>query len=340
MALVDYASDDESQSDPVATDAEKAADAGTARPSQPAKKRKTSHCSEDKKTTVAAPLPPLPSSFHDLYASAVRVSTVDDPTLHQGRKRQIPHVAGNWPTHLYVEWHPTSTQHALLTSLLDSLQARMRSDPSLSSTDTKLSSFLTSDLGAPLPLHISLSRPIVLSTAQKDSFLAQLREAVFSSGISPFVLTPRALEWHRTSESARSFLVLRISAHEEDSEEEKEGNPQLGALLKRCNDTVKAFGQPTLYAFRGKGIDDAFHISIAWSFAEPKAQIRKLSEDVFTAAECRDAVRAMSVIVDGVKAKIGNVVTHVSLPTWFQGPEGFRRKQHCGYTHVFSNGLK
>lgn len=53
--------------------------------------------------TPAPSLPPLPASFHNLYASSTRVSVQDDPNLHCGRVRVIPHVEGNWPTHLYLE---------------------------------------------------------------------------------------------------------------------------------------------------------------------------------------------------------------------------------------------
>lgn len=85
MALVDYPSSDEDEKDHAAS------------PPTPnaTQKRKRDESSSD--------LPPLPSKFHDLYASTTRVSTRDDPSLHGGRKRITPHVDGNWPTHLYIE---------------------------------------------------------------------------------------------------------------------------------------------------------------------------------------------------------------------------------------------
>jgi hypothetical protein len=52
-------------------------------------------------------------------------------------------------------------------------------------TNVKIHSFLTSDLGAPLPLHISLSRPIGFATQQKEDFVTSLDRAIKTSGIRP-----------------------------------------------------------------------------------------------------------------------------------------------------------
>lgn len=51
----------------------------------------------------AQDLPPLPALFHTLYPTAPRRSTTDDPSLHDNRQRQIPHLPGYYPTHAYLE---------------------------------------------------------------------------------------------------------------------------------------------------------------------------------------------------------------------------------------------
>ncbi|TRX94929.1 hypothetical protein FHL15_004014 [Xylaria flabelliformis] len=356
MGLVDYSSDSSESDEPAGPRT---------------KKQKISENQTTNNSIAKSELPPLPSAFHDLYASTVRVSASDDPALHQGRKRVNPHKVGNWPSHLYIEWHPTPTERTILTTLLSNLQSSLTSSITAPITIT---SFLTSDLGTPQPLHISLSRPIVLSTSQKDTFQADLESSIRSSGIAPFELAPVGVEWHRTAESARSFLVLRVGSTKKGEDHGK--NPQLAALLRRANAVVTAFGQPALYAFarssdnnnnntpknprnRNEGtgveVDHAFHVSIAWSFAEPSVEIRRLTEETFNSANrwcmtsppgddgdegkssrgggskekadegslrtamtttttIKDAISAMCVHVDGIKAKIGNVVTHVPLP--------------------------
>lgn len=93
MGLVDYSDSEDSQE---ATLESKTKIANTA-----LKRKRTQSASSD--------LPPLPDSFHDLYASTVRVSNQDDPELHEGRQRLVPHVEGNWPSHIYIECRSFST---------------------------------------------------------------------------------------------------------------------------------------------------------------------------------------------------------------------------------------
>ena len=50
-----------------------------------------------------------------------------------------------------------------------------------------LYSLLSSDLGAELPLHISLSRSLALAISQRQPFIDLLAEAVAGSGIRPYV---------------------------------------------------------------------------------------------------------------------------------------------------------
>lgn len=295
MGLVDYSSSSSSSPSPSPS------------PSSSEEQVRTKHSPARKKRKLSStkppssPLPPLPASFHDLYASTVRTTTNDDPSLHQGRRRLIPHVAGNWPSHIYVEWHPTAQQHALLTGLLDDLRSTRSSlsndddggllslsSSSSSETANSITSFLTSDLGSPLPLHISLSRPIVLRTEERDAFLEQITDALRgwhpsgSNSKRSFDLGVHELSWHRSPDSDRSFLVLRVRSSNivsssptantstrnggDDDDDPADGrnlppssprgepiiiNPELETLLNRCNNVVAQYGQPRLYS-RGR----------------------------------------------------------------------------------------
>ena len=258
---------------------------------------------------LSSALPPLPPSFYDLYASTVRTATADLPSLHQGRRRTIPHKDGNWPSHIYLEWHPSSSQHQLLQSLLAALARELDQ-----LTGHDLTGFLTSELGAPQPLHVSLSRPFVLRTDEKDAFLDRLIRDTARSRVPAFALACYDLAWHRSPDSERSFLVLRVRGP-------SGANDELSALLRACNRLVASFGQPELYASRASGHDktncasDAFHVSLAWSFIPPTAELSQKTARVFARPEFRDAILShISIPVDGVKVKIGNVVTNVALP--------------------------
>lgn len=152
----------------------------------------------------ASSLPPLPASFHNLYASSTRVSVQDDPSLHGGRTRVIPHVEGNWPTHLYLEcecWafvscdsykeltstgYPRKDELSLLADIIS--QCGNVSDGKVPDEKSPtVHSLLHSDLGAQLPLHISLSRPVILRTEQRVLFTEALQKAIHDSHISSYV---------------------------------------------------------------------------------------------------------------------------------------------------------
>ena len=93
MALVDYPDSDDAMSD---DDADYTATETSLRGDRLKRKRSVEEAQPQE-------LPPLPEAFHDLYASNVRISKTDDPSLHGGRQRQAPHVEGQWPTHVYIE---------------------------------------------------------------------------------------------------------------------------------------------------------------------------------------------------------------------------------------------
>jgi hypothetical protein len=93
MVLVDYP---DSESDEDNNQDNSIPSTPPARSLNSALKRKHSEADQDE-------LPPLPGAFHDLYSTNARVSTSDNPSLHGGRKRAMPHVQGNWPSHVYLE---------------------------------------------------------------------------------------------------------------------------------------------------------------------------------------------------------------------------------------------
>ncbi|EEY21285.1 conserved hypothetical protein [Verticillium alfalfae VaMs.102] len=286
MALVDYSSD----SSVVTADSEIAP--------PPAKKQRSGGGPDGKVGEASHPtasdLPPLPESFHDLYASSVR------------------------------QRHPTIEQHALLVEFLDAAQKQL-------GTTHRLHSFLTSDLNAPLPLHISLSKSLSLTTANKDGFLDALTSSLRTTSAAvkgPFAVSPSGLAFYKSPDSDRAFLVLRVADPKAKPPiPGTSANPQLRELLRRCNIVASSRGLPTLYASRdqveaaseGKAdaetdalVDHAFHVSIAWTFALPDEEMCIRTYRIFRAPSFKK-LRNWEVRVSGVKVKIGNVVTHLLL---------------------------
>lgn len=279
----------------------------------PGGKKRKAEDSEIARSRPQPPPPPLPPSFHSLYATSARSSTVDDPTLHGGRTRQIPHVVGNWPTHIYLEWYPSKDELILLDHVIEKAGQFIRKQ----NTSLKgiVHSFLHSELGAQLPLHISLSAPLVLKTEQKDPFRDSIGRKVAQSHVKSFVVGMTSLDWVANHDGSRFFLVLKLTRPEND---------ELNKLLSLCNESAQQLGLPSLYNDSSNKLSegrsgarirpvvsdrsDAFHISIAWTLEEPNQQARGHLVDLE-----RDRLQALQVSFSLLKLKIGNVANDIPL---------------------------
>ncbi|KAI4157876.1 MAG: hypothetical protein LQ342_007942 [Letrouitia transgressa] len=321
-ALVDYPDSDESDS-PAATgsDANKSPENGKGRLEPPSF------------------LPPLPEAFHNLYASKSRTSNQDDPSLHEGRQRHIPHVEGNWPTHVYIEWHPSKTESDLLFNLL------AKADDG-TTPKQQIRSSLMSELGSEQPLHISLSLSLTLKTHERQSFIDALTTEVINTGVRPFDIRLANLDWAANYDRTRWFLVLQAL---------QPSNDELNRLLQASNSVAERFGQLALYsntgvsgqhpvlthelkhlagkekltevknpAFQGSLPHktsnsesytslNRFHISIGWTLEQPPISRREQVRAIGSIE-----ISKLGIHVDAVKVKEGNTVHSISLTSMIQ----------------------
>jgi len=185
---------------------------------------------------------------------------------------------------------------------------------------------LQSELGASLPLHVSLSRTLQINTDSREPFLGSLSVAVRRSAVRAFNFEFQNLKWVSNFERNRWFLVLGIK---------KSALNELNRLLQACNDATQYSGHPGLYT---GGVGDGpkeshdsndgpkrrkvdknepqshdysqyFHVSIAWNLAEPDPEWVALVQDIDTSK----FVQAPETAFDAVKVRIGNTVHNIAL---------------------------
>lgn len=197
----------------------------------------------------------------------------------------------------------------------------------LSDNPKQVQSLLQSALSAPLPLHISLSRSLVLQTPQRDAFLDAIASHLLASGVRPFTVRFGSLKWVPNFERTRWFLVTGLERPDQD---------ELNRLLNACNDTARSFGLGALYErdefcaesarsaaghkqkSNSKDGDrsDRFHISLAWTLEAPSAEyIDPLSDPQIARFVQESITDSLSVKFDVVKVKIGNAVHSLKLNT-------------------------
>lgn len=185
---------------------------------------------------------------------------------------------------------------------------------------------LESDLGAPLPLHVSLSRTLQIKTEDRDAFLESLRSCLRKAAVHSFHFKFRNLKWVPNFERNRWFLVLGI---------EKPAHNELNRLLGACNEATGRYGHPGLYIGgpgdgpmenksvhdgpkrrkseqeEGENIDHSehFHVSIAWNLEEPHPELIPLISSIDVSKHVQSPQAAFEV----AKARVGNMVHNIDL---------------------------
>ena len=177
--------------------------------------------------------------------------------------------------------------------------------------DANVHSFLRSNLGVQLPLHISLSAPLVLETEQKDAFQQAVKDAIRDPGVRSFIVSPVSVDWVPNSDKSRYFLVLKLT---------RPPNNDLNKLLRACNACARRYKlqelyqaaepelSPNLETRTTESKDNPFHISIAWTLYKPSVSATDALKQALP-AELTEA----SIAFDTVKLKIGNVIYDLPL---------------------------
>ena len=131
---------------------------------------------------------------------------MDDPALHQGRRRTTPHVEGQFAAHVYVP--VIISKKSRLFKLLSRIFLTAREDvPILQPVG-----FTVTDAGTPredsevdepgyVELHVSLTRPTYLRAHQREEFKRAMKAAAKSR--------VQSVQLHNNSER-KSCLPLMI----------------------------------------------------------------------------------------------------------------------------------
>ena len=130
---------------------------------------------------------------------------------------------------------PSAELHALLNAIV--IKA--------TSQKSQLKSLLFTEFGNVAPLHVSLSRPLVLWTDEKEDFLDkftssvqgvryQLYNSTSGSRLAPFEVSVADVECFVNHESTRQFLVLKLNMSPEVRPSKSQANDEVECPCCYC----------------------------------------------------------------------------------------------------------
>ncbi|KAG0145104.1 hypothetical protein CROQUDRAFT_723603 [Cronartium quercuum f. sp. fusiforme G11] len=232
------------------------------------------------------PPPCFSSTTTSSKPRTARPCPIDDPTLHQGRKRSKPHVEGDWPTHIYLSLEIPDEVKKLIDKVVEQLPQDTRKWHSLMITqDNKL--------------HLSLSRPLTLKAHQRQTFRSSLTHAISKAGHVKFHFARFCSLVN--DDRSREFLALEVGS----------GHSTLKELIERINWVLSSF---CLEEYYSKPI---FHSSLCWRSmkdeVDEKLIIKESILQELNEIKDLDLLRSLEWVIEEVKLVIGKSVWSMEL---------------------------
>ncbi|EGN98121.1 hypothetical protein SERLA73DRAFT_91348 [Serpula lacrymans var. lacrymans S7.3] len=219
-----------------------------------------SYESSDDENTAKEPVPKkrkLPA----LTPSLVVPAPIDNPVLHQGRIRTVPHVDGQYAAYIYVPLilEPTNPLNLLIEDALNYTKQVVPSSYEIGIQDLRENVSTHHTPGTVLhhrEFHISLSRPIFLRAHQRDELKRAIKTIAMNH--SPFEASFAMFTELTNDERTRTFLTAEVGA----------GHQELRSMSQALTPVLKAIRQKEFY------VEPRFHASIAWALlASPSAPV-------------------------------------------------------------------
>ncbi|EIN03666.1 hypothetical protein PUNSTDRAFT_139379 [Punctularia strigosozonata HHB-11173 SS5] len=174
----------------------------------------------------------------------------DDPSLHQGRKRTVPFVEGQFCAYVYVPIF-IPVKSGLAKVLKAAIKDAKTAVPILHPIDRLSSeSDAASSGGDELELHVSLTRPIYLRAHQREELKCAVKSLAHSH--RKFHASFAKFDELQNDEATRTFVVAEVGA----------GWDNLKALTSVLSPAISALRQSTFYD------QPRYHISIAWALLD------------------------------------------------------------------------
>jgi U6 snRNA phosphodiesterase len=184
------------------------------------------------------------------YCSETRKEE-EERQKHQGRKRTFPHVAGNWPTSVFIPLDLNlGGNMSGISECIQSIRSRLLEEfKGRGFIDAKGEKHVMQTI-EDADLHISISRTFALREHEFGLFLEHLRKSLRDLNAPSFDIDFDEYEWYMSDDSSRSFVSLNV----------REGVDKnaVCALIAAVDDALEVVGKPKFYE------DPKPHVSISW----------------------------------------------------------------------------